>query len=93
MVMFSETLWKLWPEIFFSRGYPEIFFLISKFLKKEGPKRLKFVSQPIFFVKNWLVTPETSPCVMPGQKGNDLKLGWRSSEYYLKNHQTLRNET
>jgi hypothetical protein len=47
---------------------PKILSCISQFFSKEGGTRLKLVLQPIFVALNWLVTPETSPCVTPGQK-------------------------
>ena len=40
----------------------------------EPPYGLMAISQSIF-VKKWVVRPETSACVTPGQKGKDLKLG------------------
>ena len=37
-----------------------------------------------FFALNWLVTPETSPCVTPGQKLKCFKLGLNTSLHILK---------
>ena len=54
----------------------QIFFLtkLTLCLHKKGLKSSNNYKK-LFVVKKWLVTPETSPCVTPGQIGKDLKLG------------------
>ena len=46
--------------------------MFSKTLHKKKTKKTQISLATYLFAKNWLVTPESSPCVTPGQKEKQI---------------------